>query len=93
MQERHAKWNGRLARLDQQIAILRAIRDELPENGIFVDEVTQIGFAARLLYPAYKPRTYISPGFPPNTMPQNFSKTLTSAQIQDLVNFIASVTK
>jgi cytochrome c oxidase subunit II len=40
-----------------------------------------------------KPNAYISPGFPPNTMPQNFSQTLTSAQIQDLVNFIASVTK
>jgi cytochrome c oxidase subunit 2 len=40
-----------------------------------------------------KPNAYISPGFPPNTMPQNFSKTLTSAQIQDLVNFSASVTK
>jgi cytochrome c oxidase subunit II len=40
-----------------------------------------------------KPNAYISPGFPPNTMPQTFSKTLTSAQIQDLVNFIASVTK
>jgi cytochrome c oxidase subunit II len=40
-----------------------------------------------------KPNAYISPGFPPNTMPPNFSQTLTSAQIQDLVNFIASVTK
>jgi cytochrome c oxidase subunit 2 len=40
-----------------------------------------------------KPNAFISPGFPPNTMPQTFSQTLTSAQIQDLVNFIASVTK
>jgi cytochrome c oxidase subunit 2 len=40
-----------------------------------------------------KPNAYISPGFPANTMPQNFSQTLTSAQIQNLVSFIASVTK
>jgi len=42
---------------------LEAIRAELPEDGIFVDEVTQIGFAARLLFPVYKPRTFLSPGY------------------------------
>ncbi len=46
-----------------QIAFLEAIRAELPEDGIFVDEVTQIGFAARLAFPVYKPRTFISPGY------------------------------
>jgi acetolactate synthase-1/2/3 large subunit len=66
MNERHAKWNGRLAKLDQQIAILRAIRDELPEDGIFVDEVTQVGFAARLAFPVYRPRTFLSPGYQDN---------------------------
>ncbi len=39
------------------------------------------------------PNAYITPGFQPNIMPQTFSKTLTSTQIQALVNFIASVTK
>ncbi len=33
------------------------------------------------------------PRFRPNVMPQTFSQTLTSSQIQALVNFIASVTK
>jgi acetolactate synthase-1/2/3 large subunit len=28
-----------------------------------VDEVTQIGFAARLLFSVYKPRTFLSPGY------------------------------
>ena len=49
-----------------QIAFLEAIRDELPEDGIFVDEVTQVGFAARLLFPVYKPRTFLSPGYQDN---------------------------
>jgi acetolactate synthase-1/2/3 large subunit len=35
----------------------------LPEDGVFVDEVTQIGFAARLLFPVYRPRTFLSPGY------------------------------
>ncbi len=38
----------------------------MPEDGIFVDEVTQIGFAARLLLPVYKPRTFLSPGYQDN---------------------------
>ena len=66
MQERQAKWAKKLARLDQQSAILAAIRAELPEDGIFVDEVTQIGFAARLMLPVYRPRTFLSPGYQDN---------------------------
>jgi len=66
MQERQAKWAKSLARLDQQAAILEVIRAELPEDGIFVDEVTQVGFAARLMLPVYRPRTFLSPGYQDN---------------------------
>jgi acetolactate synthase-1/2/3 large subunit len=66
MQERHARWGKKLAKLDTQGAILQAIRAELPEDGIFVDEVTQIGFAARLMLPVYRPRTFLSPGYQDN---------------------------
>ena len=31
-----------------------------------MDDVTQIGFAARLAFPVYKPRTFLSPGFQDN---------------------------
>ncbi|MGC1325957.1 MAG: thiamine pyrophosphate-dependent enzyme, partial [Xanthobacteraceae bacterium] len=66
MQQRQAAWRKRLEKLTPQIAYLEAIRDELPEDGIFVDEVTQVGFAARLLFPVYKPRTFLSPGYQDN---------------------------
>ena len=66
MEERQAKMRRRLAKLAPQIALLEAIRAELPEDGIFVDEVTQMGFAARLLLPVYKPRTFLSPGYQDN---------------------------
>src|SRR4029079_12881918 len=66
MQERHARTNARLAKLAPQIGFLDAIRAELPEDGIFVDEVTQVGFASRLVFPVYKPRTYLSPGYQDN---------------------------
>ncbi len=64
--ERQAAWRKRLQKLAPQIGYLDAIRAELPEDGIFVDEVTQLGFAARLAFPVYKPRTFISPGYQDN---------------------------
>jgi acetolactate synthase-1/2/3 large subunit len=66
MQERQAAWRKRLNKIGPQIAFLEAIRAELPEDGIFVDEVTQIGFAARLAFPVYRPRTFLSPGYQDN---------------------------
>jgi acetolactate synthase-1/2/3 large subunit len=66
MEERQAVMRARLAKLATQAGFLEAIRAELPEEGIFVDEVTQIGFAARLLFPVYKPRTFLSPGYQDN---------------------------
>jgi acetolactate synthase-1/2/3 large subunit len=66
MQERQGKMRARLAKLAPQIGFLDAIRAELPEDGIFVDEVTQLGFASRLAFPVYKPRTYLSPGYQDN---------------------------
>jgi acetolactate synthase-1/2/3 large subunit len=66
LQERQAKWRERLKKLTPQLAFLEAIRAELPEDGIYVDEVTQMGFVARLAFPAYKPRTFLSPGYQDN---------------------------
>jgi acetolactate synthase-1/2/3 large subunit len=66
LQERQAAWRKRLDKIAPQIAYLEAIRAELPEDGIFVDEVTQLGFAARLVFPVYKPRTFLSPGYQDN---------------------------
>ena len=57
---------SRLAKLKPQAEFLAVIRAELPEDGIVVDEVTQIGFASRLLFPVYKPRTFLSPGYQDN---------------------------
>lgn len=66
MQERQATMRKSLAKLAPQLAFLEVIRAELPDDGIFVDEVTQMGFAARLALPVYKPRTFLSPGFQDN---------------------------
>ena len=46
-----------------QVGYLEAIRKALPDDGILVDELTQMGYVARLAYPTYKPRTFLSPGY------------------------------
>jgi acetolactate synthase-1/2/3 large subunit len=53
----------RLSRLEPQMGFLRAIRAALPEDGIYVEDVTQVGFASRLAFPVTRPRTYLSPGY------------------------------
>ncbi len=50
-------------KLAPQIAFIEAIRAELPEDGIFVDELTQIGYVSRLALPVYRPRTFLSSGY------------------------------
>jgi acetolactate synthase-1/2/3 large subunit len=67
MTKRQGFWRTKLQEaLTPQLGFLDAIRAELPEDGIFVDEVTQIGFAARIALPIYRPRTFISPGYQDN---------------------------
>jgi acetolactate synthase-1/2/3 large subunit len=58
-----ARWAEQRAFLEPQIAYLEAIRDALGEDGIFVDELTQVGFSARVVLPVYHPRTFISTGY------------------------------
>jgi len=63
----HRAWLAeRLSRLEPQVSFLKAIRAALPEDGIFVDEVSQIGFASRVALPIEQPRTFLSPGYQDN---------------------------
>jgi acetolactate synthase-1/2/3 large subunit len=67
MEARQAAWTSKLRDgIGPQMAYLDTIRAELPEDGILVDEVTQMGFAARLAFPVYKPNTFLSPGYQDN---------------------------
>jgi acetolactate synthase-1/2/3 large subunit len=66
MAARQAKLKARLTLLGPLAGYLEAIRTALPEEGILVEDVTQMAFAARVAYPVYRPRTYISPGYQDN---------------------------
>jgi acetolactate synthase I/II/III large subunit len=56
-----------IARVEQQLGpqceYLRAIRDELPDDGIYVEDLTQVGYVGRMAFPVYEPRTYIHSGY------------------------------
>ena len=49
--------------LEPQLSWLAAIRNALPDNGVFVDELTQIGYVSRFAFPSYEPRTFLSTGY------------------------------
>jgi acetolactate synthase I/II/III large subunit len=46
-----------------QAAFATAIREELPDNGIVICGMTQVGYWARLGFPVYEPRTFITSGY------------------------------
>jgi acetolactate synthase I/II/III large subunit len=58
-----AAFAERLVRHEPPMGYVRAIRAALPDDGIYVEEVTQIGFASRLALPVLSPRTFLSPGY------------------------------
>jgi acetolactate synthase I/II/III large subunit len=50
-------------RLGPQCEYLRAIRAELPDEGIYVEDLTQVGYVGRMVFPVYRPRSYIHSGY------------------------------
>jgi len=63
LDELRRSWAKQSAVLEPQLSFLSAIREALDEDGILVDELTQVGFAARITWSAYKPRTFITSGY------------------------------
>lgn len=55
--------DGVLAQIQPQYAWVRALRAAIPEDGILINEFTQVGYVAQTAYPVYAPRTYVSPGY------------------------------
>jgi acetolactate synthase-1/2/3 large subunit len=49
-----------------QVAYLDVIREVLPRDGFFVEEICQVGFTARYAFPVYVTRSYVSSGYQDN---------------------------
>jgi acetolactate synthase-1/2/3 large subunit len=46
-----------------QMSFVHALRNAIPEDGILVNEMTQVGYITRAAYPVYQPRTFITQGY------------------------------
>ena len=49
--------------IQPQIDYLAAIRDVLPRDGFFVEEISQVGFASIYGFPIYQPRGLVTAGY------------------------------
>jgi acetolactate synthase-1/2/3 large subunit len=49
-----------------QMGYLDVIRDVLPRDGFFVEEISQVGFTSRFGFPVYKPRQFVTCGYQDN---------------------------
>jgi len=54
---------ARIDTIKPQSAYAHAIRAELPDDGIYVGEMTQIAYWSGIGFPVYEPRTYFTPGY------------------------------
>jgi len=59
----HEEMEGLYEQIQPQLDFIRAIREALPEDGFFVEEITQVGYTSRVLLPVYHPRTFIASGY------------------------------
>ena len=55
-----------LRSVQPQEGYLRVIREVLPRDGFFVEEVSQVGFTARMAFPVYAARHYVTCGYQDN---------------------------
>ena len=49
-----------------QMAYLNVMRELLPRDGFFCEEISQVGFTARFGFPVYQPRQYVTCGYQDN---------------------------
>jgi acetolactate synthase-1/2/3 large subunit len=75
LQARRDAFASEVARLQPQLDHLAAIRDVLPDDGVLVEDVTQVGFAAHLAFDFRRPRTFLSSG-PAGTLGAGFAMGL-----------------
>ena len=59
----HRKMRERVNSVAPHAAYGNAIRDALPEDGVVVSEMTQVGYWSNIGFPVYRPRTYLTMGY------------------------------
>ena len=63
MQALKADIEAKAAYLEPQMAFLKVIREELPDDGFFIEEMTQVSYVGRFALPIYCPKTFVSTNY------------------------------
>lgn len=63
VRELNAESAKRMAHLEPQLSYVNAIREVLDDDGIYVTDMTQIGYVSRFAMPYYQPRTGLDAGY------------------------------
>lgn len=63
MLERKKAADEAISQVLPQADYARVMREALPDDGIFVGEMTQLGYFGNMAFPVYQPRTYFTPGY------------------------------
>ena len=61
--EAKARGLKKVEAIQPQAAYLQVIRDVLPDDGLVVDEISQVGFTSWYGFPVYSPRSFIASGY------------------------------
>jgi len=61
-----AEFRREIQKVQPQMGYLDAIREVLPRDGFFVEEISQVGFTSRFGFPVYEPRTFVTGGYQDN---------------------------
>jgi acetolactate synthase I/II/III large subunit len=64
--------------VEPQMSYLRVLRECIPDEGVLVSELTQVGYAASFGYPVYVPASYLTPGYQ-GTLGYGFATALGAA--------------
>jgi acetolactate synthase-1/2/3 large subunit len=70
--------DAQLDEIQPQRAYVDALRRAIPDDGVLVGELTQVGYLANIAYPAYAPRTLLTPGYQ-GTLGYGFATALGAA--------------
>jgi acetolactate synthase-1/2/3 large subunit len=62
LEELKASTRQRIERVQPHVAYLAAIREALPRDGFFVEELCQAGFTSYFSFPVHAPRTFVTCG-------------------------------
>ncbi len=61
--EAKAQARKNIQEIQPQMSYLDTIREVLPRDGYFVEELCQVGFTANFGFDVYEPRTYVTTGY------------------------------